>query len=698
MSILNSPHKYSPSLIEATVTHVDPVRYFCTVTTVNGKLFHDVKWVVPTGGSTSEGFHMTPNAGDQVLVTTELGYPLILGCIPRANIPDAVISSVTNSPSTTLIPGDTMLRGEVVNGPGKPSDFSVGDLTYSTSSGNSISILKGGVNVFKASSLSQLVMSKYEKLVRVVASNYQRFSDGMSEVTANVAGRMYTWRGFDTDIRRSIEGRELYNEVFGDVAAGEVLRGSPGSGTSSPAQGSVWVKKWLKNPAGATVMSSELNASGTITDIVGSSHRTMSSSNIVGSVGATAYSLTPVSYSVRSISITSSGVLANTVSAPFVMLGVGGVGNLSALPASAAGVLSRVSSLGPASLMNNPIASLMNNPIASLMNNPIASLMNNPIVSQVTSVMSKVTGGDLVTKLTSAVASGHVLSTDLTSALTGTGVLSGLTSLVGASGVTLGDVTSVINSPTPLTALAGLVSSSKVSSTALSDAISAHGVLPDLAGLVSGGKISSANLSTIMGGIPAVKGIVDLFTSSTISNGDLHSLIGAIAGPLGIPKQAKDLLTHTDLLSGIAAVNSSNYTAPNLKSVLAMAGQAANVLGGAAGSTGDVLNSITSSLNLGTGLAATASSIATAAADIASGRKTPAQIIASITAASTQVSGSLSSDITNFSVLKDTVAKASSFLSAVGMAKNPDTAVSALINQVMKPDVAQALRSIPSLR
>ena len=674
MSILNSPHKYSPSLIEATVTHVDPVRYFCTVTTVNGKLFHDVKWVVPTGGSTSEGFHMTPNAGDQVLVTTELGYPLILGCIPRANIPDAVISSVTNSPSTTLIPGDTMLRGEVVNGPGKPSDFSVGDLTYSTSSGNSISILKGGVNVFKASSLSQLVMSKYEKLVRVVASNYQRFSDGMSEVTANVAGRMYTWRGFDTDIRRSIEGRELYNEVFGDVAAGEVLRGSPGSGTSSPAQGSVWVKKWLKNPAGATVMSSELNASGTITDIVGSSHRTMSSSNIVGSVGVTAYSLTPVSYSVRSISITSSGVLANTVSAPFVMLGVGGVGNLSALPASAAGVLSQVSSLGP------------------------ASLMNNPIVSQVTSVMSKVTGGDLVTKLTSAVASGHVLSTDLTSALTGTGVLSGLTSLVGASGVTLGDVTSVINSPTPLTALAGLVSSSKVSSTALSDAISAHGVLPDLVGLVSGGKISSANLSTIMGGIPAVKGIVDLFTSSTISNGDLHSLIGAIAGPLGIPKQAKDLLTHTDLLSGIAAVNSSNYTAPNLKSVLAMAGQAANVLGGAAGSTGDVLNSITSSLNLGTGLAATASSIATAAADIASGRKTPAQIIASITAASTQVSGSLSSDITNFSVLKDTVAKASSFLSAVGMAKNPDTAVSALINQVMKPDVAQALRSIPSLR
>lgn len=301
MSMLSSSNRYSPDYIEGVVLFVDADKYRCSVKTVNGKILQDVIWLMPTGGSSETGMHITPNVRDMVLISTSLGYPVILGCLPIIGLPNQEIISITGaagaSPKTT-----STLQGSAVANPGKPSDLIPGDFVYSTKGGGLISVMASGISILRASSLAQIIFSKYEGLGRLVARNYQRFSDSSSFVSSSMVGRLYTWFGMDWNISNNRNGTERYQEVYGDVAAGEVLRGVPGPGLSIPAQDTRVIKKWLKNDSGAEVMSEVLLKDGTITVTIGGSS---------GSV----YEITPSSVKITSPVITLAGIVTCTTGA-----------------------------------------------------------------------------------------------------------------------------------------------------------------------------------------------------------------------------------------------------------------------------------------------------------------------------------------------------------------------------------------------
>lgn len=268
MSNLNSPHPYYSGFIEATILSVDPIRFFCSVKTINGKIFQEVRWLLPTGGFSESGMHITPNVQDRVLLSTALGYPLILGCIPRIGVYGGEISSVTGAPVTIDLGSDSDLSGEASANPSKPADLVPGDFIYTARGGALVAILSSGISILKASTLSQIIMSKFEGLVRIVTRNYQRFSDSSSRVATNMKGRLYEWFGADWDIAKNKSGNERYQEIYGDVAAGEVLRGIPSPAISLPSRDNRIRKQSLKDALGNVVMVETLYEDGSVILIV----------------------------------------------------------------------------------------------------------------------------------------------------------------------------------------------------------------------------------------------------------------------------------------------------------------------------------------------------------------------------------------------------------------------------------------------
>jgi hypothetical protein len=263
--MLTSPHKSDYSFIEGTVTAVDPIRFICAVKTLNGRTFTGVRWLLPTGGTGNTGMNTLPALLDRVVISTALGYPFILGCLPSIDSPDAGADNITGSLDSPDVGTDTAFRGVIVANPAKPVDLFPTDFTYTAKGGAQISILSGGIAIIKASTLAQIVMSKFEGLIRIVTRNYQRFSDASSRVSVNMKGRLYEYFAVDTKLINNRNGTERYQEFYGDVAAAEVLQASPNNVTTLPVADARVRKISIKDASGNIIMNETLSSDGNIT-------------------------------------------------------------------------------------------------------------------------------------------------------------------------------------------------------------------------------------------------------------------------------------------------------------------------------------------------------------------------------------------------------------------------------------------------
>lgn len=266
--LLSSPHKSRPGYIEGRIQNVDPNRFIASVLTVNGKLFHDVTWLLPTGGSGIAGTHIAPNVGEKVLVSTVLGYPLIIGSIPEVAVPLVDAANLTGSASTSDVGTDSYMGAQVKANPGAPTDFIPGDFVHTTKGGSMIGILTSGLAILKTSTLSQIVLSRFEGLARIVARNYQRFSDASSNTATNMKGRLFEFFGADWSATRNRNSEERYREVYGDVAAGEVLGSGFDPTTVLPATDNRVKQVSLADVNNNIIRLEQLNQDGSIVETV----------------------------------------------------------------------------------------------------------------------------------------------------------------------------------------------------------------------------------------------------------------------------------------------------------------------------------------------------------------------------------------------------------------------------------------------
>lgn len=238
MSMLSHGFPISKDIIEGSVLSVDGIRFLCTVKTTRGQRLNNVSWLLPSGGSGRSTSTSAPKLGDRVVVATGLGYPLIIGFLPKIDRTSGVATHI-DSPS---LPGDvgnsSAMKSSLLN-PGRPGDFIPGDNVITSEGGGMVAVLRGGSILLKAGRLSQLILSKLDDGVKMVARSFDFHSEVASDIYASVKGRVYRWMGIARTPSEARQGLFRYQEVYGDTLTGEALKDNYELGAvgSMPASG-----------------------------------------------------------------------------------------------------------------------------------------------------------------------------------------------------------------------------------------------------------------------------------------------------------------------------------------------------------------------------------------------------------------------------------------------------------------------------
>lgn len=238
---------------EARILQVDATRLLCKVRTSEGRVLESVQVLSPYGGSSRYGDRFLPKKGDRAVINYGLGYPVIIGFLPRqASLPEASPSHLAG-PSAGVDTGSYMPETyATVPDPNKPGDLLAGDRVITGDLGNSVGILKGGSVLLRASRMSEILLSKLGLLVRVVSKNWAHFSDSFSDVSRNFGNRLYRYVGYSVNYPESLTEGYRYHQIIGDVVAGEALTTRYDSISSAAPAGPSVFKEKVTDPSGAT--------------------------------------------------------------------------------------------------------------------------------------------------------------------------------------------------------------------------------------------------------------------------------------------------------------------------------------------------------------------------------------------------------------------------------------------------------------
>ncbi len=253
--------------IEAEVMSVDVLRGFCEVKTLRGQRQSGVKWLYKSGGSSRAGDYDTPTVGDQVVISYALSYPVIFGYLPRVQESNPGVINI----DTGLAAGDTgnlssSQGSDIRFGPGKPEDLVAGDRVITSEGGGLIAVLRMGTVMMRASRLAQIVISKFDDLVRIVGRNLEIFSDVYVDVAHNLKGRIYRFVGYSENHTKVRNDDYSYQEMYGDTALAEFAgQDSPMSGFPV-ANSKIRKIRVMKN--GSEVYSQTLDLDGPLQDKV----------------------------------------------------------------------------------------------------------------------------------------------------------------------------------------------------------------------------------------------------------------------------------------------------------------------------------------------------------------------------------------------------------------------------------------------
>lgn len=257
MSVFDTPIGNDPRFMEATVLAVDNIRFVCKVLTQFKQSFDSVPW--------ASNIYDTPVFGDRVRVDYVQGYPVITAILNRTGMPVDYSPNIDDGTPVDTGNYSTLLNG-LVQQPEKPQDLVSGDKVVSNSMGGIFGLLKGGTFIARASKLAQIIVSKYDDLVRVVARTFELFTDGSIDINASVRGRVYRFTGYADTLANGRAGTFKYREVYGDTVAGDAVKGNyygytPTTFAALPAINDVVRKKYVLGSPN-NLFQSELHLTG----------------------------------------------------------------------------------------------------------------------------------------------------------------------------------------------------------------------------------------------------------------------------------------------------------------------------------------------------------------------------------------------------------------------------------------------------
>lgn len=248
---------------EGVVLQVDPGSFYCKVRTLKGRVLPQVTWLSPNGGSNRGGDRSTPNVGDRPVISYTLGYPLIIGYLPRPQIPDSAVSQALHTGQPMPGVGNYGPSGLVRQDASRPTDLHLGDRVISSSGGAILGALRGGSLLLRSSRAAEILLSKVIGLVRIVSRNWEHFSDVSSDVIRNLKGRIYRYSGYSKVFGEAKNEDYRFHQYFGDVVVAEQIKTQYHNVTATlPVASPVIYKEQITDVAGAELMRRTIETSG----------------------------------------------------------------------------------------------------------------------------------------------------------------------------------------------------------------------------------------------------------------------------------------------------------------------------------------------------------------------------------------------------------------------------------------------------
>lgn len=261
--MLSQSSQPSRDVDEATVLQVDHQHCLCKVRTLRGQILHQVRWLTPFGGSTRGSDRFSPHMGDRVMIEHGLGAPVIVGFFPRLQIEDGSTPLSLANGEVAIDTGNYSSSGVLaIPDQNKPRDSVGGDRLLSSIGGALLGLLRGGTVLIRSSRTSEIILSKYLSLVRVVSRNWEHFTDVCSDVVKNFKGKVYRYTGYSNNFIEAKNEQYRLNFYYGDVATAEAVKTNYLTSTAEPEPSGVIFKEQILSELSEELMRRTLDVTG----------------------------------------------------------------------------------------------------------------------------------------------------------------------------------------------------------------------------------------------------------------------------------------------------------------------------------------------------------------------------------------------------------------------------------------------------
>lgn len=223
--MFSHPAPPSRDVEEGTVIQVDPIQSLCKVKTLRGQMLTPVQWILPIGGSTRGGDRVCPHVGDRVVLSFGLGSPVIIGFLPKLQLEEGSSPVSISSGEVQVDTGNYSPMGRNTQGDqNKPRDFMLGDRVMTSFGGGMLGLLRSGTVILRSSRVSEIVLSKFDSLVRIVSRNWEHYSDVCSDVIRNYKGAVYRYTGYTQTLANSKVEEYQYHLYYGNTSTAEAVK------------------------------------------------------------------------------------------------------------------------------------------------------------------------------------------------------------------------------------------------------------------------------------------------------------------------------------------------------------------------------------------------------------------------------------------------------------------------------------------
>lgn len=220
--MFNHSSKIDYSLDEGVVTEVDTLRKLCKIKTLSGQNLSEVHWLQSRGGSSRSDDFYTPGLGDRAVINSGLGYPLIIGYLPKLQSMENAFPINIDEDEVLVDTGSFSSASDSVSfSQNSSKDKALGDRIFTSTGGGILAILRGGSLLLRSSRLAEIFISKWDDVVRIVSRNYEHYTDLSSDFIRNLRGRVYRFTGYAQTQKDAKTENYLYNEYYGDVSLAE---------------------------------------------------------------------------------------------------------------------------------------------------------------------------------------------------------------------------------------------------------------------------------------------------------------------------------------------------------------------------------------------------------------------------------------------------------------------------------------------